>query len=59
MEVNTSTPREASSSTLTARTLTEKFPDVHAKRRLTRLPVSEGVLDQAVDMDLAVMPPAG
>jgi nucleotide-binding universal stress UspA family protein len=35
--------------------MTEKFPDVHVKRRLTRLPVSEGVLDQAVDMDLVVV----
>jgi nucleotide-binding universal stress UspA family protein len=35
--------------------MTEKFPDVHMKRRLTRLPVSEGILDQAVDMDLVVV----
>lgn len=35
--------------------MTEKFPDVHVKRRLTRMPVSEGILDQAVDMDLVVV----
>jgi len=35
--------------------MTEKFPDVHVKRRLTRMSVSEGILDQAVDMDLVVV----
>ena len=35
--------------------MTEKFPDVHVKRRVTRMPVSEGILDQAVDMDLVVV----
>jgi len=35
--------------------MTEKFPDVHMRRRLTRMRVSEGVLDQAVDMNLVVV----